>query len=105
MPFYWSDDLEFDRNDADQMSISGISAAAEEWRHALVDGIIYQGGVADLPEPIAEVLENNGLRSVILNPIVIEYDIWGFIVFGDTRAGKVWTKDEEATTIVHWRIA
>ncbi len=95
LKFYWSDDLEFARNDADNMSISGDCSIAEEWQQSIVEKTISQGAVADLPPPIAEVLEKNGLQSVILFPIIIEYEFWGFILFGDTRAGKVWTKDEE----------
>ena len=95
LKFYWSDDLEFDRNDADQMGISGDCSTAEEWQRDIMEETLFQGAVADLPRPIAEVLEKNGLQSVILFPIIVEYAFWGFILFGDTRVGKGWTKDEE----------
>lgn len=69
------------------------------WREGLIDGESFNGPIDKLPSPVAEYFNSLDLCSVMLKPLFIDYNFWGFIVFGDGSRNRSWTKDEEAIFI------
>ncbi len=96
LDYHWSKDLEYEDIDPEQMRITCESIATKEWRAFLAEGNLFHGALENFPQPVLEIFENNGLRSVMLIPILIDFVFWGFIVFGDSKLKRIWTTDEES---------
>ncbi|WP_035068749.1 ATP-binding protein [Nitratidesulfovibrio termitidis] len=60
------------------------------WRHELEAGRVIRGPVATFPESERVVLESQGIRSLLVLPIVAQGRWYGFIGFDDTRRPRVW---------------
>ncbi len=54
----------------------------------------YIGLVKDFPESERAVLEPQGIVSILIVPIIIEEDLWGFVGFDDCHSERVWSKNE-----------
>jgi PAS domain S-box-containing protein len=54
----------------------------------------YIGLVKDFPESERAILEPQGIVSLLIVPIIIEEDLWGFVGFDDCHSERVWSKNE-----------
>ncbi len=52
--------------------------------------------VKDLPQHEREHLENQDILSIVIVPILLESEFWGFIGFDDCRQERQWTETEQA---------
>ncbi|MCR3883829.1 CHASE4 domain-containing protein [Methanotrichaceae archaeon M04Ac] len=60
----------------------------------ILRGRPYRGLVKDLPEPERAYLEPQGIVSILIVPIIMEDQLWGFIGFDDCHSERVWTNSE-----------
>jgi PAS domain S-box-containing protein len=71
---------------------------AELIRAGLHEYLAEKGGVfgpcATLPAPWATLLAARGSRSVLLLPLCLHGEVWGFLRFDDCRIHREWSADE-----------
>ncbi|HEY9674223.1 MAG TPA: GAF domain-containing protein [Waterburya sp.] len=66
------------------------------WYEALYRGQSCQGLVRDLSPPERQLLEPQGILSILVVPIPVDEQLWGFIGFDDCHCEHQWSKDESA---------
>lgn len=64
----------------------------------LKGGEAFLGIVAQMPEDRSrEILESQGIRSLVVLPIFVRGDFWGFIGFDECKYDRVWEESEFST--------
>ena len=66
------------------------------WYETLSVGRAIASSVRDLPSPTREILQAQDIRSILVVPIQIQGDCWGFIGFDDCRQERQWTDTEKS---------
>jgi PAS domain S-box-containing protein len=66
-------------------------AFCPRWEAVLGRGDIINGPVRDFPEPEREILENQGILSLLALPLSIRGEFFGFIGFDDCVESRNWT--------------
>jgi len=64
------------------------------WREALGNGELIHGNVEDFPETEKAILEAQGIISIMVAPIMVGDEWWGFIGFDDCRTRREWSPVE-----------
>jgi two-component system, sensor histidine kinase and response regulator len=67
------------------------------WAHELDLGNPIQGLIRDFPELEQEVLVPQGILSILVVPITIRGNLWGFVGFDNCTTEYQWTKQETHT--------
>ncbi|MES2730577.1 MAG: PAS domain S-box protein [Bacteroidota bacterium] len=80
---------------ADQKKVLYMDATIERWGSLLKAGKVIQGLVQDLPVTDKAMLELQGVKSVLVMPILIGHQLWGFIRFDECKRDRIWTPTEE----------
>ena len=65
------------------------------WYEVLSAGKIIKGLVHEFPDRERIELEPQGIRSLLVVPILIDTHFWGFIGFDDCRNERIWDSMEE----------
>ncbi|MEJ2216537.1 MAG: GAF domain-containing protein [Gemmatimonadota bacterium] len=84
-------------SDAGRFEVGGRPYGARglnRWRDALSRGELIGGPVGRLPGPERELLEEHGIRSVLVVPIFAGDDWWGTFGFDDIRHDREWDANE-----------
>ncbi|MCA1994305.1 MAG: GAF domain-containing protein, partial [Coleofasciculus sp. S288] len=66
------------------------------WYEALLAGNYCSGLVRDLAPLERQLLEPQGILSILVVPIPVNGKLWGFIGFDDCHCDRKWSKDESA---------
>jgi signal transduction histidine kinase/CheY-like chemotaxis protein len=66
----------------------------ETWEAALRRGDMLEARTSALPEPLRDDLERRGLHTVMVVPILVRDDWWGFVCFAAKEANRIWTSAE-----------
>jgi diguanylate cyclase (GGDEF)-like protein len=66
------------------------------WFDIMSTGGVVSALVRDLPSLYGEFPKSQGIRSLILVPIIIDESYWGFMGLADCQSERHWTKSEEA---------
>ncbi|WP_421919802.1 ATP-binding protein [Marinifilum sp.] len=76
--------------------LQGISyQSIPSWRRILKkEGIIYSEKIRELPADIRELLELQGIKSIVVLPLIQAGKMFGFIGFNECDANHKWTKSE-----------
>jgi PAS domain S-box-containing protein len=69
-----------------------------DWEIQLKFGNHISGVVTSFQNPVRDFLHQQGIISILLVPIRIGEDFWGFIGFDDCHTERVWTRTE--TTVL-----
>lgn len=69
---------------------------AEPLFRKVTNGEIYYGIVRFLSDPEKEILESQGIKSILIIPIYIGKIFWGFIGFDDCTTEREWSDTEKA---------
>ena len=72
------------------------SQGFERWREALASGLNIRGDISDFPDDEREILEPQGILSILVLPIVVDGRWWGFVGFDETRTRRDWQDSEVA---------
>ncbi len=75
-------------------NLSYVSGGLERWQRMLAAGVSVVGLVRDFPESERAVLEPQGIVSILVVPINVHGEFWGFIGFDDCRQERDWTQAE-----------
>ncbi|MDA3928165.1 MAG: ATP-binding protein [Prolixibacteraceae bacterium] len=65
------------------------------WKDKLInDRIIYSENINELPDDIKDILQPQGIHSIIVLPLFITNQFYGFIGFDENSADRKWDKSE-----------
>ena len=64
------------------------------WNQQLSKGQVISGLIKDFPTSEREILELQDILSIVVAPISMGTDFWGFMGFDDCHRGHVWTPSE-----------
>lgn len=67
---------------------------AREWAEQLASGAWITGTRSRFADPIRQMLDDMGILSVLIVPIHVRNNYWGFIGFSDTRNERLWSDTE-----------
>ena len=76
--------------------ISYHAAGFDRWYKLLSSKNVVEGHVDDFPAEEKEALEYLEIKSLLVIPMVIEDEFWGFIGFGDCTEKRVWSTVEKS---------
>ncbi len=65
------------------------------WAELFVEGKCVNNLVSNLSEDERVVLEPQGIISILVAPITLRGELWGFIGFDDCRSKRIWSESEE----------
>jgi len=90
--YEWTDyKVEPEINNLQGIPLNDIS----EWMEMLkAEGMIKSSNIEELPESIKNYLEPQNINSILVLPIFLEDEIFGFIGFDDCESYKNWGKDK-----------
>ncbi len=83
----------------DNPQLQNLTFAAvgmSRWYEALFAGHSCHGLVRDLSLPERQLLEPQGILSILVVPIPVSGNVWGFIGFDDCHSERQWSQDESA---------
>ncbi len=80
----------------DNPVVQGVPYAAgfKRWETELSQGRAIQGRVADFPSSEREVLEPQDILSILVLPITVKANWYGFVGFDDTHWVKAWSRED-----------
>ena len=65
------------------------------WEHTLAQGQVISGAVATFPPAEAAALMSCGIHTVLVVPLYIRGELWGFVEFDHCFTERVWSGPEE----------
>ncbi len=71
-----------------------VEAGFERWIHTMLEDEQIQGLVKDFPEQERAILSPQEIYSILVIPIFVEDEWWGFIGFDDCHQEREWTHTE-----------
>ncbi|MFY1827243.1 GAF domain-containing protein [Myxococcus fulvus] len=80
----------------DNPELQGVpyDAVMPSWVEPLSSGRVLKGAPRDFPSPARELLESQHIRSLLVCPIVLGGEWWGFVGFDDCRTERTWPGEE-----------
>ncbi|OLP18899.1 hypothetical protein BST81_08260 [Leptolyngbya sp. 'hensonii'] len=69
------------------------------WYETLAAGQSVHGLTQDFPPVEREILDRDQIRSILLVPILVDDQFWGYIGFDDCRSERRWFKSEESILV------
>jgi PAS domain S-box-containing protein len=64
------------------------------WEQVLSSGGVIQGFISNFPASERDILEPQGIRSILVLPLIFKGQFWGFIGFDHCREEREWTSSE-----------
>ncbi len=71
----------------------------QRWYDVLSDNLTIASLVQELPKAEQELLAAQNIMSILLVPITIDDQLWGFIGFDDCHAKREWRGEEESVLV------
>ena len=78
------------------------SQGFERWRQVLAAGDPIRGHVSDFPHDERKIIEPQGILSLLVLPIFVEGNWWGFVGFDETRRPRDW---QDSEVVLLWTVA
>ncbi|MEL6164838.1 MAG: GAF domain-containing protein, partial [Cyanobacteria bacterium J06628_3] len=66
------------------------------WYESFCQGKAIAGLVKDFPQTEKEILQSQGILSILVTPIEIKGKLWGFIGFDNCHSEHCWTNQEKS---------
>lgn len=99
--FEWSiNSVEPQINNPDLQDINYEELGIMRWYNTLSKGKVLSGAVKDFPESEKHLFTPQGIISLLVVPIIIDNEFYGFIGFDDCHKNRLWSKVEESTLLV-----
>lgn len=70
------------------------AAIAPEWEAVFSRGEVVKGLVREMEGPAREFMMGQGIRSILMCPIMLGEGYWGFVGFDDCHSDRSWPDDE-----------
>lgn len=65
------------------------------WKKILIEkGRVFSTNIQELPEDLVAILEPQGIKSILILPLYVENNFFGFIGFDECERNKIWQTDE-----------
>lgn len=94
--FEWARDAVAPQLDNPEQNSSYNAHGMTRWYEAFVAGRTVSGPIDEFPVAERELLERQGIVSLLVVPIFIGKRYWGFIGFDDCQTKRRWSKNEES---------
>ena len=91
----WTDGSVLPEIDNPDLQNVPYEIACPRWYSELSKGRVIVGNVCDFPQIERNVLESQGIISILVTPVFIGNIFWGFIGFDDCQKKRTWTSTEE----------
>ncbi|MCL2664512.1 MAG: ATP-binding protein [Defluviitaleaceae bacterium] len=92
--YEWSENVE-PQQDKDFVVDMPYDEVAPQWEDELKNGRCINKIVRDMPDALREQMEAQGIISVLIVPVMLHEDFWGFIGFDDCNRERFFTEYEE----------
>lgn len=79
----------------DLQNIPLIEAGFTRWKEVLGRNMVLKGNVKDFPDAERMFLEEQGILSILVVPIFIQDEWWGFVGFDEAKSAREWSPAEE----------
>lgn len=97
--YEWANSVVEPQIDNPELQNVDVASVAFRWWDNFNKGLAIKGNVADFPELEKEVLESQGIISLLAMPIFVENHCWGFIGI-DKCSGKYEWSDSEVSLLL-----
>ena len=87
-------------NNPQLQNLTFAAVGMSRWYEAFSLGHSCHGLVRDLSAPERQLLEPQGILSILIVPIPVNGKLWGFIGFDDCHSERHWSQDESAVLMV-----
>lgn len=65
------------------------------WKKMLMEsGRVFSTNISDLPEDVYNMLEPQGIKSILVYPMMVSKEFFGFIGFDECIINRLWSDDE-----------
>ena len=64
------------------------------WNAILASGKAVYGNIEKFPNSEQSLLKTLGIRNLLLLPIILQGEFWGFVMISDTRQQEIWRETE-----------
>ncbi|MBD2440124.1 EAL domain-containing protein [Nostoc sp. FACHB-110] len=75
------------------------SAELTRWYATLAYGQSISGNISEFPPAEQELLARDGIQSLLLVPLRLEDEFWGFLGLADCSEPRQWSRHEESTLL------
>lgn len=97
--FEWTDTSVRSEINNPELQNLPYNTLSDRWYNTLAAGKPISGFIKDFPENERRILSAQQIVSILLVPIVIKGEFWGFIGFDDCQSQREWTETEQAILI------
>ncbi len=95
--FEWTDgSVTAEIDNPSMQNISYEDKAVKDCYKALANGQTIKANVVDLPLATQKILEGQNIKSLMMVPVMIDDELWGYFGFDECRSIRVWKKAEES---------
>lgn len=78
----------------DLQNVDFIEAGFPRWIQVMADGNIISGNIATFPEDEINLLGPQGIKSLVVVPIISDSRWWGYIGFDECKTDREWSPSE-----------
>ncbi|MGD1907217.1 MAG: EAL domain-containing protein [Leptolyngbyaceae cyanobacterium] len=71
----------------------------ERWYQAFLNGLTIRGAVQDFPESERLLLRQDDIQAILMVPIFIDQDLWGYIGYDACHSEQPWNQGEESILV------
>ncbi|HKK43157.1 MAG TPA: PAS domain S-box protein, partial [Bacteroidales bacterium] len=65
------------------------------WKQLLIDdGVLYSENISNLPDDIRAILEPQSIKSLVVYPLFVQGNFFGFIGFDECSKSRTWSRTE-----------
>ncbi|MCE5277567.1 MAG: response regulator [Planctomycetaceae bacterium] len=94
--YEWACETAAPEIDNPQLQNLSYDSMSPTWYDDMASGAATNGIVKDMAAPIRDLLESQGIVSVLLLPIMVDGHYWGFIGFDDCHCRRRWDETESS---------
>jgi len=93
--FEWMDDFALGLNIDRTPKNDNLDYIEADWYERLLKGKVLHGKSSDFSPSEIKLFESQKIKSVLIVPVFIDKDFWGFVGFDDCLMEREWTVAEE----------
>ena len=93
--FEWTDGTVEPQIDAPELQNLPYEFYFPRWFRTLAKGNVISGNIREFPESEKEILEVQQIKSILVTPVFVSRNFWGFVGFDDCEKERKWSLTEE----------